>query len=62
MIKNSPPWAQTDQHNMKEGTSHVLNWLSVDKSRDWLRYEILPKHQGTFSVKYKLSIKYDSSF
>ena len=62
MIENSPHWAQTDQHNMKEGTSHVLNWLSVNKPRDWLGHESLPIQQGTFAVKYQFSIKCNSSF
>ena len=34
MIKNYPYWAKTDQHKIKEGTSHVLKQLSVDKPRD----------------------------
>ena len=34
LVKNSPLWAQTDQNKMKECTRHVLNSLSVDKSRD----------------------------
>ena len=62
MTEKSRHWSQTDQYKEEECTIHVLNWLSVDKSRDWLGYEILPIHQGTFSVKYKFSIKYDSSF
>ena len=53
---------QTDQHKIEKGTRHVLNWLSVDKSRDKLGHEILPIQQGTFAVKYKFSIKCNSSF
>ena len=34
LVKNSPLWAQTGQNKMKECTRHVLNSLSVDKSRD----------------------------
>ena len=34
MKENSPHWAQTDQNEKAEGTNHVLNLLSVDKSRD----------------------------
>ena len=62
LMKNSPWWAQTDQHKIEKGTRHVLNWLSVDKSRDKLGHEILPIQQGTFAVKYKFSIKCNSSF
>ena len=62
LVKNSPLWAQTDQNKMKECTRHVLNSLSVDKSRDKLGHEILPIQHGTFAVKYKFSIKCNSSF
>ena len=62
MIEKSPHWAQCDQYKMVECTNHVLNWLPVDESRDWLGYGILPIVQITFSVEYKFSIKCNSSF
>ena len=46
MIKNCPYRTQTDQHKIKECTIHVLNQISVDEPRDWLRNEILPIHPG----------------
>ena len=39
-----------------------LDRLSIDESRDWLVYGILPVGHVTFSVKYKFSIKCNSSF
>ena len=33
MVK-TPHWSQTDYYEKEECTNHVLNWLSVDKSRD----------------------------
>ena len=62
MIKNCPYLAQTDQHKIRECTIHVLNRISFDNPRDWLGHEISPIQQGTFSVKYKFSIKCKSSF
>ena len=62
MMGKSRNSVQTDQCEKVECTNHVLNWLSVEKSRDWLGYRILPIHQVTFSVKYKFSIKCNSSY
>ena len=62
MMQKSPRLAQTDQYKKEKCTNHVLNWLSIDKSRDWLGYGILPIRQVTFSVKYIFSIKCNSSF
>ena len=38
-----------------------MNRLSVDKARDLLRYEILPIDFGTFFVKIKVFIKFNTS-
>ena len=62
MMQKSPRLAQTDQYKKEKCTNHVLNWLSIDKSRDWLGYRILPIRQVTFSVKYFFSIKCNISF
>jgi len=62
MMGKSRNSVQTDQCEKVECTNHVLNWLSVEKSRDWLEYRILPIRQVTFSVKYIFSIKCNSSF
>ena len=34
-MEKSPFYTQTVYHEKEEGTWYVLNWLSVDESRDW---------------------------
>ena len=38
-----------------------FGWLSIDKSREWLWYEIFPIDFEIFSVEIKVSIMFNTS-